>query len=795
MRRTLNVIANLVLIAIGLVLGLLAVEQAVPYYWYGRVDYGWDGSFEYDPLLGWRSRPDFSMVGKSPDSISGRVEYTHNSRGLRDEEYLYQKPDGTYRILVLGDSFAYGDGVQQSEAFPEILESLLEKHGRFEVINTGVTGYGLTQETLYYETEGYKYEPDLVMLVFFHNDLTDLIKEKEPPKPKFQLVDGQLELYNVPYPHPSQLETGDKEEEWLSAVGKGLMKQFQFSETSALIEGALKASLPRCLKPFNPPSYWEYAWQTVEAILGRLSESVEEHGSRLVVVTLPPHKEWVGCWTSPEAEVMDSICTYIGIPHIDLLPGFSQRGTQPYFRRDLHWNAEGHRLAAHVIYDQLVAVDFEPKPLFEAVGANFEGKLKLVGWAWGDSSSNLVTYPVPSAEQAQVTLYWQQLEAREDYQVSIMLLDEWGHGVWQMDRPLLDRSGRGTSQWKPRGKEVEDRYLFPIPPGAPPGEYRVEVALYPWKTQVPLEVIEGGHGSRLEVGTLRIGRAIRQPKVEALGLQHSLMVDMGREIRLIGCDLSTLGVAQPGETVTLPIYWQAKRDVQGDYGFLVHLRNQEGESSAGKVSRLAGNAYPTTEWTKGEVLRGWCDFTLPPNVLSGSYQLVAQVIDMATGETLGEAELGELTVEGRPRSFEVPLIQHPLSVNLGGQVEFLGYDLKADRVAAGDTLQLILYWRALAGMETSYKVFTHLLGDDGRLWGQKDDFPGHGALPTTGWAEGEVIVDEYEIAVGPEAPDGDYQLEIGMYDPASGARLPITSEKGEFQGDRILLKKIAVGGQ
>jgi hypothetical protein len=795
MKRLLNIIANLTLIAIGLVLGLLAVEQAVPHYWYGQVDYGWNGSFEYDPLLGWRNRPDFSMVGKAPDSISGRVEYTHNSRGLRDEETPYQKPEGTYRILVLGDSFAYGDGVQQSETFSEILESLLKKHGSFEVINTGVTGYGLTQETLYYETEGYKYEPDLVMLVFYHNDLTDLVKEKEPPKPKFQLVDGQLVLHNVPYPHPSELETHDAEEEWLSAVGKGLAKQLQFSETRALIEGALETQTPRCLKPFNQPAYWEYAWQTVEAIFRRLSENVEEHGSRLVVVTTPPHKEWMGCWTSPEAEVMDYICAHRSIPHIDLLAGFSQGGTRPYFRRDLHWNAEGHRLAAHIIYDQLVAVDFEPEPIFEAVGAKFEDKLELVDWAWGDSSSNLVTHAVPSGEQARIALHWQQLEAREDYQVSVMLVDEQGHNVWQMDRPLLDRGGRGTSQWQTRGKEVLDQHLFPIPLATPPGEYRVTIALYPWATQGPLNVVEGGQGSRLEVGTFQVGRALHQPEVEALGLQHLLLVDMGREIRLIGCDLSTQEIAQPGEKVALSVYWQARRDVQGDYGLLVHLRDEKGDSSVGKVSRLTGDAYPTTEWAKGEVLRGWYDFILPPSVLSGNYRLAAQVVDMVTGQPLGEAELGELTVEARPRSFDVPSIQHPLSVNLDKQVEFLGYDLKADRAAAGDTLQVTLYWRALAGMETSYKVFMHLLGDDGRIWGQKDDFPGQGALPTIGWVEGEVIVDEYEITVDPEAPVGDYQPAIGMYDPASGARLPMIDEKGEIQGDRILLKKIAVGKQ
>jgi hypothetical protein len=88
-----------------------------------------------------------------------------------------------------------------------------------------------------------------------------------------------------------------------------------------------------------------------------------------------------------------------------------------------------------------------------------------------------------------------------------------------------------------------------------------------------------------------------------------------------------------------------------------------------------------------------------------------------------------------------------------------------------------------------------LLGDDGRIWGQKDDLPGQGTLPTIGWVEGEVLVDEYEITVDSQTLAGDYQLEIGMYDPDSGARLPILDEKGEIQSDRILLKKIVVGEQ
>jgi len=66
-----------------------------------------------------------------------------------------------------------------------------------------------------------------------------------------------------------------------------------------------------------------------------------------------------------------------------------------------------------------------------------------------------------------------------------------------------------------------------------------------------------------------------------------------------------------------------------------------------------------------------------------------------------------------------------------------------------------------------------------------------GTYPTTGWVEGEVITDEYEIAVKSDAPPGDYQIEVGMYDAATGQRLPVFDEGGtRLPGDRILLDQV-----
>jgi len=152
-----------------------------------------------------------------------------------------------------------------------------------------------------------------------------------------------------------------------------------------------------------------------------------------------------------------------------------------------------------------------------------------------------------------------------------------------------------------------------------------------------------------------------------------------------------------------------------------------------------------------------------------------------------EVSLGPVTIEGRVHHFGAPPIAHPLEVNFGSHIKLLGYDLDASGLGQKGLLRATLYWQALDEPTASYKVFTHWLGADGRMWGQKDDFPGAGTLPTTGWVKGEVITDTYEIAVDPKAPPGDYRLEVGFYEPGSGQRLPVVGTDGQTLADHVLL--------
>jgi len=104
------------------------------------------------------------------------ITYSVNEKRLRGKEYAYEKPKDTYRILMLGDSYLFGWGLQWKDTLTVRLEGLLnnnpiEKDKTYEVINAGVYGYNTIQELELLKKEGLKYKPDIVFLYFVMNDI------------------------------------------------------------------------------------------------------------------------------------------------------------------------------------------------------------------------------------------------------------------------------------------------------------------------------------------------------------------------------------------------------------------------------------------------------------------------------------------------------------------------------------------------------------------------------------------------------------------------------------------------
>ena len=163
---------------------------------------------QYDSMLGWSLKP--YSIGTSKRT-GKEIEYSINSKGLRDNETTYEKPKNIFRIVLLGDSRTFGYGVPIEKHFSTLIEKQFKD---VEVINIGIQGFGIDQELLYLKSEGFKYNPDLVLAyVSRYGNHRHMHTERfGKNKPRFLLVDDKLVLINSP-PTSSKIDYSKEERE------------------------------------------------------------------------------------------------------------------------------------------------------------------------------------------------------------------------------------------------------------------------------------------------------------------------------------------------------------------------------------------------------------------------------------------------------------------------------------------------------------------------------------------------------------------------------------------------------
>lgn len=123
-----------------------------------------------DSVLGHLNRPGAHVILDGPEFT---VEYRVGGQGFRDTVvHPIPKPEGVLRILLLGDSFTWGAGVEYGRIWPVVFERKCREAGlRCDIIKAGVSGYDTRQEVLYLERLLPEYRPDVVILTFLPNDL------------------------------------------------------------------------------------------------------------------------------------------------------------------------------------------------------------------------------------------------------------------------------------------------------------------------------------------------------------------------------------------------------------------------------------------------------------------------------------------------------------------------------------------------------------------------------------------------------------------------------------------------
>jgi len=303
-----------------------------------------------------------------------------NALGLRGPERTVGKPPNTARILVLGDSFAFGFGVAQDEMFSAELERLLaERRLRAEVLSSGVPGWSLDNELVYLRTEGFDLEPDLILVATCENDLGDLgwnrltldagrlpvrveaTRRMIDPKGRMHYVnEGRVALPALSFPGQRWLEDHSLVYHFL---------RLRLTKLSAALSARVDRPAPPpwlSLEPARPieslsQEEIQLALASSDAFQLRyhrfLAAAVERLAAargipvRTLLVSARGSKPAPG---SPvEALHVDCDSRPATCLDADDVLGRGEEGNRYFFHSDPHWNAAGHRRIAQALADWL----------------------------------------------------------------------------------------------------------------------------------------------------------------------------------------------------------------------------------------------------------------------------------------------------------------------------------------------------------------------------------------------------------------------------------------------------------
>jgi len=281
-------------------------------------------------------------------------------------------------------------------------------------------------------------------------------------------------------------------------------------------------------------------------------------------------------------------------------------------------------------------------------------------------------------------------------------------------------------------------------------------------------------------GTKRLILYVRTPdRAQALGRLSPSAAPIYRTNLSVGGGLTLIGTDQAlrryraGDDVLVGLYWQNTTAAS----LSVALRDAAGQERGRQALTVPAGAS-----------RALLRFPVTTDFKPGVYQIALVMGDSAI--PVAQAEIAP--TGGAAATTGLPLFT-PREVRFANGIKLVGYDLPSKTLHPGDNVQLTLYWQADQPVAQRYKAFVHLLGaqwnprSHNTLWGQRDQEPANGALPTTAWGPGSVIEDAYLFRVAADAPPGKYQIEIGLYHPTTGERLQVQMPAGSAADHAILI--------
>jgi len=290
-----------------------------------------------DPELGWVMTPNQTSF------TIGQV-VTVNDMGFRSDEISGEKPDGGLRIICLGDSQTFGNGVAQPDVYPAQLEAILESRleSPVEVINTGVQAYDTLQEVRLLERHAGALNPDIVTLGFYINDI---FEARGKNRSEAVGAGGEMKRHGLKRFTPYRLIYLVKRSRVMILVLERLSRSKQSDKYAEILAG-------------RTPTFLEESWAVIEQNLAAARDLAKAQGFRLIVFPIPAAPEFLQ--NGPDEAYRSrfiALANRLGIEHFDPTPALKASGgsfEENFIAWDGHINATSHRFIAESLAREIL---------------------------------------------------------------------------------------------------------------------------------------------------------------------------------------------------------------------------------------------------------------------------------------------------------------------------------------------------------------------------------------------------------------------------------------------------------
>jgi hypothetical protein len=263
----------------------------------------------------------------------------HNSLGFRDSEHLKKRPEDITRVVIIGDSFTYGWGVDQDQAYPALLEPLLDGAGdrQYEIFNMGIPDTG-TVEARQIAQVAMTFDPQIIVLAMLLEDRwavngNDLVDNARKPQGEQASAAGRQPSAGV-----------------LTSTHNFLARNSALYACIMMRAGHAMRRQAIGMRDNRNRRELDAAWELTTGLLAELNARARASNVTFAVVRCPFYFDAQRDKPDRISARLTEVGEDLEIPVLDLLPGMQQLDTGSlYYQRDGHWTPAGNEAAAAII--------------------------------------------------------------------------------------------------------------------------------------------------------------------------------------------------------------------------------------------------------------------------------------------------------------------------------------------------------------------------------------------------------------------------------------------------------------